>query len=233
MSKRKARTNSILLPLMGVVSGVAVSVAYLRVIRPWMLSWGIQQEDLLLSYQGEGMLPNPKIDSMHAVTIDAPPSRVWPWLVQLGQGKGGFYSYDFLENMAGLDIHTANQIIPEWQSLKVGDRIMLGQGIGVPVVVVEPERAVVMHGDTRQENPAAGGQEGMMPPMRPGDYLATTWGFYLNETGDGRTRLVSRWLADWNPSLLNSIFYRVFLEPIAFLMERKMLLGIKERAENY
>jgi hypothetical protein len=231
MSKR--RTTSILLPVVGVISGVAASIAYLQVIRPWMLSWGVQQEDLLLSYQGEGVIPNPKIDSMHAITIDAPPSRVWPWLVQLGQGKGGFYSYDFLENMSGLDIHTANQIVPEWQELKVGDRVMLGKGIGIPVVVFEPEQAVVLHGDTRTDTPATEGQEGVIPSLRPGGYLATTWGLYLNETEDSRTRLVSRLLIDWNPSTLNTIFYRVFLEPISFLMERKMLLGIKERAENY
>lgn len=233
MSKRSTRTTCSILPVVGVLSGVAASIAYLRVIRPWMLSWGVQQEDLLLSYQGEGVLPDPKIDSMHAITIDAPPSRVWPWLVQLGQGKGGFYSYDFLENMTGLDIHTANEIVPEWQSLKVGDRVMLGKGIGIPVVALEPERALVLHGDTRTDTPAAEGQEGVIPPMRPGDYLATTWGLYLNETEEGRTRLVTRLLIDWNPSPLNSIFYRVFLEPVSFLMERKMLLGIKERAESY
>ncbi len=230
MSKQ---TNKFLLSLVGVLSGVAAGFAYARVIRPRMLSWGSQPDEFRFGYQGEGMISNPKIDAMHAVTINASPRQVWPWLVQLGQGKGGFYSYDFLENMAGLDIHTANQIVPAWQSLQVGDRVMLGKGIGIPVVVVDPGRALVLHGDTRQELAQAEGQQSMPPTLRPGDYMAATWGFYLYETQDGRTRLVERWLADWNPSLLNSIFYRFILEPVAFLMERKMLLGIKERAESF
>jgi len=227
------RTNKFLLSLVGVLSGVAAGFAYARVIRPRMLSWGMQPDDLPFGYQGEGLILYPKIDAIHAVTIDASARQVWPWLVQLGQDRGGFYSYDFLENLAGLDIHTANQIVPAWQSLQVGDRVMLGKGVGIPVVVVDPGRALVLHGDTRQESPDAEGEKSTPPTLRPGDYMATTWGFYLFETPDGRTRLVERWLADWNPSLLNSIFYRFLLEPVAFLMERKMLLGIKERAESY
>jgi len=221
MSKRNS-----LAPLAIALSGVAAGIAYGLVIRPWMLRWGVQPGDLDLSYQGEGMLPNPKINSTHAITIDVPPSKVWPWLVQIGQNKAGFYSYDFMENLAGLGIHNADEIVPEWQELQVGDQVMLAENFGFPVVVAEPQQALVLHGDTRQAD------AGPAPVMRPGDYLASTWGFYLYETEDGRTRLVERWLADWNATPLNDLAYHVFLEPVAFLMQRRMLLGLKERAER-
>ena len=156
--------------------------------------------------------------------MNATPDQVWPWLIQLGQDRAGFYSYEWIENAMGLEIHNADSIIPEWQQLEVGDQIMLAEDFGVPVVALEPGRALVLHGDTRLDVDSA-------PPVRPGDFMAVVWGFYLYDTGDGRTRLVTRWKSDWNPTLLNFLAYHVFLEPGAFLMLRRMLLGIKQRAE--
>jgi len=126
----------------------------------------------------------------------------------------------------GLDIHNADQIVPEWQNLKVGERVMLAEGFGVPVAVLPTEKALVLHGDTRLD-----GSE-MAPAVRPGEFLAVIWGFYLFETEDGRSRLISRWKADWGESLLTTLAYRLLLEPGAFLMLRRMLLGIKERVEG-
>jgi hypothetical protein len=152
---------------------------------------------------------------------------VWPWLAQLGQGRGGFYSYDWIENLMGLNVHTTDRILPEYQNIKVGDTVPLApQGFSVPVAIAEPGRVLVLHGDTR--NPGTG----EAPTMKPGDFLAVTWGFYLLNRGDGATRFIERWKADWNPNLANTIFYRMFLEPGAFIMERKMMLGIKKRAEE-
>lgn len=209
------------------LAGATAILIYIFRIRPWMLTWGATAEELALALPGDDLVPNAKIDTTHAITIHAPAEQVWPWLVQIGQSRGGFYSYDWIENLMGLAIHSADRILPEFQNLRVGDTIPLApDNFGIPVAILEAERSLVLHGDTRQAAPGEG------PPMRPGDYLATRWGFYLLPQPDGSTRLVERWGADYAPNLFNRLFYRIFLEPGAFLMERRMLLGIKERAER-
>jgi len=213
--------------LAGVGAGAVAAASYAWVIRPWTLRWGASNSEVGMALPGDDLLEFPKINATHAITIQARPAEVWPWLAQLGQGRGGFYSYDWIENMMGLDIHNADRVLPECQEIKAGDLVPLAPGgFGIPVAFVKPEETLVLHGDTRQ------GTEGIQIPLRPGDYLATSWGFYLFERMDGATRLVERWRVDWAPSAQNAVFYRAFLEPGAFLMERKMLLGIKERAER-
>ncbi len=218
--------NSSLKFALGLAGGLAAAASYMLVIRPWMLTWGTTHDEVDRLLPGDELIPAPKTCATHAVTIQAPPAAVWPWLAQLGQGRGGFYSYDWIENMMGLDIHTADRVLPEHQDIKAGDKIALApEGFSIPVAIVEPGRTLVLHGDTR--NPS----DGETPPMKPGDYLAMSWGFYLLEREDGSTRFIERSKMDWNPNLANSFFYRLFLEPGAFLMERKMMLGIKLRAE--
>jgi hypothetical protein len=223
MSKR----SSTGLILAGVGAGAAAVAGYAWVIRPWTLRWGATNAEVEMALPGDDLLEFPKLSSTHAITIRARPAEVWPWLAQLGQGRGGFYSYDWIENMMGLDIHTAGRLLPEYQNIKVGDVVPLAQdGFAMPVTFVEPEQTLVLHGDTRQ------GTGELQIPLKPGDYMAASWGFHLFERVDGATRLVVRFRADWAPSVQNTIFYRAFLEPGAFLMGRKMLLGIKERAER-
>jgi hypothetical protein len=212
--------------IVGLTGGLAAFASYFFVVRPWMLSWGASKDEVNRLLPGDELIPEPKLNATHAVDIQAPPAAIWPWLVQLGQGRGGFYSYEWIENSMGLDIHNANQILPEFQNLKTGDTIPLSpDGFGLPVAILEAPRTLVLHGDTRMPGP------GKPLPMKPGEYLAVTWGFYLFEREKKVTRLVERWKADWSPGLANSIFYRLFLEPGAFIMERKMLLGIKQRVE--
>ena len=219
MSKVRALT------IFASVFGVGALAAYKFIARPRMLRWGATDEEIARAYPGDELVPNPKLNATHALTIYAPVSAVWQWLVQIGQGRGGFYSYDFIENAMGLDIHNADRILPEFQNLNVGDKIPLSpDGFGIPVAILEPRRALVLRGDTRLD-PAA------IPTMKPGDYFAVSWGWHLDEIDGNTTRLVERWRADWNPSWQQNLFMRAFLEPGAFLMERKMLLGIKERAE--
>jgi hypothetical protein len=205
----------------------AAASAYWFVVRPWHLRWGATDAEVARALPGDELVPDAKISSTHAITIRAAQAKVWPWLVQLGQGRGGFYSYDWIENAMGLDIHTADRILPEYQELKVRDTIPLApDAFGLPVAILEPEQAMVLHGDTRLP-----GGDGM-PTLKPGEYLAAVWGFYLIGQADGVTRLVERWRADYTPTVMNAVFYRAFLEPGAFLMQRKMLLGIKARAEG-
>jgi hypothetical protein len=204
----------------------ATAAVYWFVVRPWHLRWGAADEEVARALPGDEMVPDAKISSTHAITIQAAPAEVWPWLVQIGQGRGGFYSYDWIEDAMGLEIHSADRIVPEYQELRVGDTIPLApDAFGLPVAILEPEQAMVLHGDTRLPG-------GAMPPLKPGEYLAASWGFYLIGQADGATRLVERWRADYTPTVMNAVFYRAFLEPGAFLMQRKMLLGIKGRAEQ-
>ena len=210
----------------GAVAGAIA--AYIAYIRPWHLRWGSSDEEVELQLPWDELIPDPKLQATHAVTILASPSQVWPWLVQLGQGRGGFYSYDFIENSMGLDIHTTDRILPEFQELEAGDVIPLSpDGFGIPVAIVQPEKTLVLFGDTRQDD------SGQIPVLNPGDHMAASWGFYISSLDDGSTRLVERFRADWNEAPYNTFFYRAFLEPGSFIMERKMLLGIKERAEAY
>ncbi len=222
MAKQRCNHNSML----ALTGATAAAAAYALVIRPWMLAWGATWNEVNHLLPGDEMIPEPKINATHAVTIRAPAEAVWPWLLQIGQGRGGFYSYDWIENLMGLDIQSAGRIQPELQNLQAGDTIPLApNGFGIPVAILEPQRALVLHGDTRQSG------SGVEIEMKQGEYLAVTWGFYLFESEDGRTRLIERWKADWSPEAASTLFYRLFLEPGAFLMERKMLLGIKHRAE--
>jgi hypothetical protein len=220
------RRSSILRTIAGLVSVVSgLTTLYLLVIRPWHLRWGATADEAHRVLPGDDLVPQPKINATHAITIHAPIEQVWPWIVQIGYGRGGFYSYEFVENAMGLDIHNANRILPEHQSLNVGDVIPFApSGFDVPVAIVEPPRVLVVHGDTRTGGSGA-------PKMRPGDYLSVAWSWHLEPIDGGTTRFVERWRLDFGPGLINTLAYRVFLEPGAFIMERKMLLGIKQRAE--
>ena len=225
MSKSKA-----IVSILGgfVAAGTAFIVTYIFAIRPWHLRWGSTDDEVDLPLPGDDLVANAKLKATHAITINASPAQIWPWLVQIGQGRGGFYSYDWIENTMGLDIHTANQILPDYQDLKVGDLIPLSEDeFGVPVAILEPEKTLVLHGDTREPGP------GNAPVMKEGDHMAAVWGFHLIPQEDGSTRLVERIFIEWNESPLNTVFYRIFLEPGSFIMEQKMLRGIKERVEKY
>jgi hypothetical protein len=90
--------------------------------------------------------PNPDLVATRAITVHAAADQVWPWIAQLGQGRGGFYSYDALENLVGCDIHSADRVVPKWQDLKVGDQVKLAPEVGVGVTVVQQGRALVLRG---------------------------------------------------------------------------------------
>ncbi len=212
----------------GLVVGVIAAVsAYAFLFRPWHLRWGATQAEVARILPGDDLVRRPKLSATHAITIAAPASRVWPWLVQIGQGRGGFYSYDWLENLFGCDIHNASHIVSAWQALKPGDAVGLHPKTPpIPVVVVVPERVIVLHADSRTGPPVAGSK------VKSGGYMNVAWVFYLESVDVHTTRLIERFRLDWNPSLAVTLANRFLLEPASFIMERKMLLGIKQRAER-
>lgn len=196
----------------GLAVGAGALSAYAFTIRPWHLRWGATKREVRRSLPGDEIVPHPKSEATHAITINAPVENVWSWLVQIGQDKGGFYSYSWLENLVGCHLHNADRILPEFQSLKVGDSVRLHPKVPpLPVLICEPYKTIVLGSNT--DNPG-------------------TWAFYLRKIDERRTRLIIRGRGDWKPGLLNWFLNYVLFEPAHFIMERKMLLTLKERAES-
>lgn len=198
--------------------------AYFLKVRPWLLTWGAEEDDLRGTLPGDELVQSPLYESTRAVTIQAPASRVWPWLVQMGQGRGGLYSYDWLENLLNLDIHSTDRILPEFQNLKVGDKVRLMPPdeefeLAFDVHSIEPERALVL---VTQGSPEENFESGL--PYG-------SWTFVLEPVGPETTRLVVRLRSDYRPDFAGVMVNQVLLEPVHFIMERRMLLGIQERAE--
>lgn len=191
--------------------------------------WGSTENELRRSWSSDDLVPHPKGEYMHAVTINAPAAAVWPWIIQIGQGRGGFYSYEFLENLIGCKMCNANEIISELQHLKVGDSIPMHPTMGSPykVAAIDPGRMLVLliREDTKTRKTFE------LSDKMPVKYQNMSWLFFLDEHDDGTTRLISRSRNDWNKSLGNTLFFGVF-GPITLEMDRKMLLGIKQRVET-
>ncbi len=190
-------------------------------MRGWRSRWGATPAELERKLPGDEYVEHPKWECTHAITIFAPAKEVWGWLVQIGVGRAGLYSYEKLENLAGCQIHNANQIIAKYQRLKAGDEIKIHpKAPGMQVTAVEPRQYILVHNDNRQAgNPS---------------YLHTTWIWHLDAIDANTTRLISRSRNDYSPELANRLWMGpLFVEPVSFVMERKMLLGIKDRAERH
>jgi hypothetical protein len=191
---------------------LVLAVLYWFPIRRWMSRWGAGPSDLARVMAGDGLLADATYSGTMAVGVNAPPEDIWPWLVQIGYRRGGLYSYDWLDRLFGyLDRPSAARILPEFQHLAVGDRIPLGQGPSWPVAVIEPGRALVLD----------------MRNMGGFDWV---WQFGLYAIDGHRTRLVSRSRVRARTVWARLLTYAI--EPAGFLMTRRMLLGIKQRAET-
>jgi hypothetical protein len=202
MKKRKMGKGTL------AVAALLGYVAALAIFRRQYVQWGATDDEAAQPLPGDEIMAY--AGANHAVTIHAPVEVVWPWLVQIGQDKGGFYSYSFLENLVRADIHNADRIVPEWQHLKAGDTIRLssekayGDETLLKVVALEKNHYIVLEG----------------------------WGAFVLQPIDAHnTRFIIR-SHGRKLNLLYKILVFLLLDPIHFMMERKMLLGIKERAER-
>ena len=175
------------------------------------LTWGATSEEATAPLPGDDLLAAADIVATpRAIRIDAPPSAIWPWLVQMGPGRAGAYTYDFIENLFGLDMHSADRIHPEWQELGVGDVIRGREDRpGMRVEIFEPERLLCNRSEA-------------------GDWV---WTFALVPE-DGSTRLISRNRISIKGAAAGRPLGMLVMEPASLIMERKMLRGIKERAER-
>lgn len=190
-----------------VLGAAALCLVYVRLFRTPILTWGATEEEASAWLPGDELLEDADGIATRAIDIHAPASRVWPWIAQIGPSpRGGAYTYDWIENLLGLDMHSADRILAEFQHPEVGDTIGYGSN-RMRVERVEPEHVLAW----RSQN---------------GNWV---WTFVLTEQG-GSTRLISR--NRFRLPTLGARIGMIPMEPASLLMERKMLRGIKVRAET-
>ena len=190
---------------------------YSLLIRPWHLRWGASDAEASMALPGDALVPDAQEQRTRAVSINAPAGAVFPWLRQLGWERGGLYSYDWLENFAGLGFTNADHIHPEWQHTVPGDLVSMGPPGKSPapfvVAQVEPDRAFVLGHRTDD-----------------GRGWVDSWQFVLDPVDAHTTRLLLRARSRYGDEAMRALMFAI--EPMVFVMERGMLLGIQERAER-
>jgi hypothetical protein len=206
---------------------------YALFIRPWHLHWGATDEEVHQPLPGDALIPHPKMETTRAISIQAPPAKVWSWLVQMGTGRAGWYSYAWLENLLpssaiGAGITNTQQIIPSFQHLEVGESIPLSPTTGLTVAAIDPPHVLAL----RVSMSALTGMPLAPDEPKPDAYLDGSWVFVLEALDEQTTRLIERLRADYKPHLRLAPIVYLLAEPVFFVMERKMLLGIKQRAEK-
>jgi hypothetical protein len=199
-----------IVPVVGAVAGLCAAVAVSRlVLRERALTCGATEAEAAARLPGDELLQDAAMISTRAITIDAPASAVWPWIVQMGVGRGGAYTYDWIERLLGLDMHSADHVIPEFQNVSVGDTLpMAPNAPGLRVEVADAGHAFALRSEDGR----------------------WVWIFVMTES-NGSTRLISRNRAP-TPSSFKERIAMLVMEPGSLVMERKMLQGIKERAER-
>jgi hypothetical protein len=205
------------------VGGAARIALYLTTsfLRDAHSHWGLTLADAQREYPGDELVRTPRWSWTHGVEIAATPQAVWPWIAQIGATRGGFYSYQWLEDLVGCEVHSAEAIHPEWE-MKLGDELYVHpKGPPLEIAALERGRWLVAHGAADQEAKAAG---------RP--WVTVSWLFYIEPIAGGRSRCISRYRADYSDDLRTRVaFGPSLLEPIGFAMDRRMLLGIQQRAQ--
>lgn len=196
-----------------IVLAAAIGV-YAVVVRPRMLGWGATEAERAAPLPGDDVVPDARYVTTRAVTIDAPPELVWPWLVQMGQDRAGFYTHNWVERLLQSGIKDVDAVHPEWQALAAGDlmrtnRDIGGKPMGWPVVSVDGPRSLVVRSRS-------------MP--------AGTYAFVLQPIGADQTRLIVRDRAAWK--MREWPFAALIYEPLHAYMETGLMSGLKRRAER-
>lgn len=226
LSKEKSKSGRVIRTL-GAFLGLG-GWGYVAVIRPRLLRWGATLEEVNETYPSADLVPNGTRSATMATTIDAPPARVWPWLVQMGYGRAGWYSWDRLDNFGAV---STERIHPEWQDVKVGD--FLAPEVGATarawqVAALEPLRYLCLRASFdlqkgRWYDPAE--------PQPPFSTLST-WGFWLKEAPGNRTRLIVSGYWSMRPQWLQPIMSVLFLEPSHWIMQTRQFANLKRRVEQ-
>lgn len=217
---------------------VAFAATYVAVLRPRIKAWGVDPVESEAPLAGDELIPDPMQVETRGVTIDAPVSQVWPWLVQMGFGRAGWYSFDSMDRR----YKSADAILPEFQELKPGEILPIYQGGGFEVRTVDPQKALVLFTDTatmeHQAEEAGLVTEEQLEEAKSkrgrGSYpdFSASWAFILNPTEDGKTRLVERFRVKTQNQMPAGPVMQELMSTGIVLMARKQMLGIKERAER-
>lgn len=224
----------------GVVGAAAIASTVLGnpLLRAFYRKWGATEHEAHRLLPGDELIENPRLQYTRAITIAAPPATVWPWLIQIGHGRAGWYSYDVLEDAAGVgnfvDGESAERVVPELQTLAVGDEVPLHDRASFRVERIKPDHLLLL---CEARDNATGERFDVHGP-RPADFTVATWAFVLEEPDEsegpatrGGTRMLIRWRLDYTPTRSHDLMWKGFVEPINFVMERRMMLGLKHRAE--
>jgi hypothetical protein len=205
------RKVGLILKIGSIALVAVVCIVYFGAIRPWHMRWGATDEEVRMALPGDRYISKSAQISTRAVTIHAPAATVWMWLVQLGQGRGGWCSYDWLENLFEAHMTNADHIASDLQNLQVGDKISFTRGgeanevNSAPVVLLDPGHALVIRGG---------------------------WSMVLDPIDGGTTRLIVRYPEEDPQDPISATLYYTIFEPAHFVMEAGMMLGIRERAEG-
>jgi proline iminopeptidase len=200
--------------------------AYMFVVRPRLLHWGATEAEIEAQYPGDGLIQGGTRKATMAVTIDAPPERVWPWLVQMGYDRAGWYSWDHLDNWGR---SSADRLHPEWQSIQVGDRLpsMPENKTWWDVAMLEPERFLGLRASYdlagRAFDPSG---------ERPRFYTDSLWGFLLQPMDGQRTRLIVSGYWAFQPGWLQPVLSVIALEPSHWIMQVRQFQRLKHLAET-
>jgi hypothetical protein len=219
MERRSGRLGCLLAIPVFIATAIVV---YAIMVYPWISRWGATDLETADRYPGDELVSEPRFRTTRAVTVNAAPEKIWPWLVQLGVDRGGMYSYDWLENLFGLKVHSVDRIVEEWQDLQPGGFIRLTP----PDYAIQPGPGLYV---TEMDAPNAligcFGMEGQPPAACP-----QSWQFLLQPASGGSTRLILR-THTAAPGILPAAFGKAFQFPV-WIMEQGMLAGIKARAER-
>lgn len=214
-----------------------LGVALYPRVRRGGLTCGATEEEVRATLPGDELLTVTDLVATRAVSIGAAPADVWPWLAQMGSGRGGLYSYDRLENLLGCDMHSADDVVAQWQDIRVGDLVHLHPDRALEVALVEPGRALVLRGVATTDPPRSAAEEADVrgtggttepgPEVMPFDF---TWAFVVTDSPERRTRLVVReryvYRTPWAAPMVEAVSW------VSLVMTERMLRGIRTRAER-
>ena len=211
---------------LALAAAVAAAASYARWVRPRLLSWGATRDETTRAYPGDELIPDPDGGATMATTLPAPPERVWPWLVQMGGGRGGWYSWDWLDNNGA---PSADHIVPQWQRLQQGQylyRAPKGPNNWFTVVVLEQNRSLVL-----QASYGSLTGQGFDPRSgpRPWAYLEGIWGFHLRSAPAGRTRLVVRTRSRGRPRWFVRPYELLLGELLHFFLQTRQFHNLRAR----
>lgn len=210
---------------------LVVMLAFFAGVRPWYVRWGATEAEGRAAMPGDELVPEPKLATTRTIVIHAPVEQVWPWLVQVGYGRAGWYNYDWINRMLGVaDYHeghrSSNRILPQFQDLKVGDLVPLARGVGWTVTALEPRQLLVLLSRVDFQT----GQTFAPGGPRPKRFLNSSQVMRLEAVDERTTRFIVRDRMDFGAGGATWLFYA--LEPGYFIQESAFMRGVKARAES-